>query len=75
MLKPTDFEPLIKIAELFFLAELCALHLALFLVFVFWLAKHVLHEFRGLREELRPWNGRAPNADSTTPRVIPSPSP
>ena len=48
-------ELLLKIVELFFLAELCALHLALLVVFTAWLAKHVIHELNGLRTEIRKW--------------------
>lgn len=53
-----NIEILLHIVEIFFLAELFALHLALLIVFIAWLAKHVIHELSGLRIEIRNWRGQ-----------------
>jgi hypothetical protein len=65
--KPT-LELLLRIVEIFFLAELCALHLALLIVFIAWLAKHVIHELNGLRAEIRKWRADSPPLPQRTPR-------
>ena len=66
MHSPTP-ELLLKIVEIFFLAELIALHLALLAVFMAWLAKHVIHELAGLRAEVRKWRL---DSSSTSPTDI-----
>jgi hypothetical protein len=69
-------ELLLRIVEIFFLAELCALHLALLIVFIAWLAKHVVHELIGLRAEIRKWRADSPSPSATdAPKVHPQPSP
>jgi hypothetical protein len=69
-LQSPNFELLSKIVEVFFLAELLLLHLALIIVFVAWLAKHVLHELSGLRAEIRRWR-----EESTRRNPIEGPAP
>ena len=56
-----NLETLVLIVEVFFILELIALHLALLMVFVMWLVKHVIHELDGLRDEIRKWRSNVPS--------------
>ncbi|HXB72194.1 MAG TPA: sialidase family protein [Candidatus Acidoferrales bacterium] len=51
-----NVETLRFVVEVFFLIELFALHLALLIVFLVWLARHVVHEFIGLRAAMKEWH-------------------
>lgn len=67
----SNLESLFQIVEVSFLVELIVLHLALLIVFIAWLAKHVIHELTGLRAEIPRWRSEVPTITATEdPKVI-----